>query len=117
MPRRYVNLAEGDSKIPLTLPALGAGNYYVEAWLMQGNKVVEIKSSNVNKGRAAMRMIARKKYDFIFAIGDDWTDEFMFQELPEEAITVKVGRMKTHARYFLDGIGPARELLRRFGNI
>jgi trehalose 6-phosphate synthase/phosphatase len=61
-----------------------------------------------------MRMIARKSYDFIFAIGDDWTDEFMFQELPEEAITVKVGRMKTSARYYLDGIGAARELLRRF---
>ena len=85
--------------------------------VLQGNKVVEIKSSNVNKGRAAMRMIARRNYDFIFAIGDDWTDEFMFQELPEEAITVKVGRMKTNARYFVDGIGPARELLSRFGSL
>ena len=82
--------------------------------VLNGNKVVEIKSSNVNKGRAAMRMIARHPYDFIFAIGDDWTDEFMFQELPEDAITVKVGRMKTQARYYLDGIGAARELLRRF---
>lgn len=85
--------------------------------VLNGNKVVEIKSSNVNKGRAAMRMIARRSYDFIFAIGDDWTDEFMFQELPKEAITVKVGRMKTQARYYLDGIGAARELIRRFGEI
>ena len=85
--------------------------------VLNGNKVVEIKSSNVNKGRAAMRMIARKSYDFVFAIGDAWTDEFMFQELPREAITVKVGRMKTSARYFLDGIGAARELLERFGKI
>ena len=85
--------------------------------VLNGNKVVEIKSSNVNKGRAAMRMITRKPYDFIFAIGDDWTDEFMFQELPKEAITVKVGRMKTSARYYLDGIGAARELLRRFTEI
>ena len=82
--------------------------------VLNGNKVLEIKSSNVNKGRAAMRMIARKPYDFIFAIGDDWTDEFMFQELPQEAITVKVGRMKTQARYYLDGIGAARELVGRF---
>lgn len=85
--------------------------------VLNGNKVVEIKSSNVNKGRAAMRMIARKPYDFVFAIGDDWTDEFMFQELPREAVTVKVGRMKTSARYFLDGIGAARELLGRFAEI
>ena len=85
--------------------------------VLNGNKVVEIKSSNVNKGRAAMRMIARKAYDFIFAIGDDWTDEFMFQELPKEAVTVKVGRMKTQARYYLDGIGAARELLSRFAEV
>ena len=85
--------------------------------VLNGNKVVEIKSSNVNKGRAAMRMVARKSYDFIFAIGDDWTDEFMFQELPEDAVTVKVGRMKTQARYYLDGIGPARELLSRFAEM
>ncbi|MDG1573452.1 bifunctional alpha,alpha-trehalose-phosphate synthase (UDP-forming)/trehalose-phosphatase [Robiginitalea sp. M366] len=85
-----------------------------ELSVLNGNKVMEIKSSNVNKGRAAMRMIGRKAYDFVFAIGDDWTDEFMFQELPEQAITVKVGPMKTQARYFVDGIGSARELLGRF---
>ncbi|MGB5430634.1 bifunctional alpha,alpha-trehalose-phosphate synthase (UDP-forming)/trehalose-phosphatase, partial [Eudoraea sp.] len=55
--------------------------------VLNGNKVMEIKSSNVNKGRAAMRVLGQKDYDFIFAIGDDWTDEFMFQELPEEAVT------------------------------
>ena len=85
--------------------------------VLNGNKVVEIKSSNVNKGRAALRMISRKTYDFIFAIGDDWTDEFMFQDLPKEAITVKVGRMKTQARYYVDGIGNVRELLKRFTSI
>ena len=85
--------------------------------VLNGNKVVEIKSSNVNKGRAAMRMLARKDYDFIFAIGDDWTDEFMFQELPDEAITVKVGRMKTQAKYFLEGIPAARALISRFTEI
>ncbi|WP_088342337.1 bifunctional alpha,alpha-trehalose-phosphate synthase (UDP-forming)/trehalose-phosphatase [Robiginitalea sediminis] len=85
--------------------------------VLNGNKVMEIKSSNVNKGRAAMRMIGRKPYDFVFAIGDDWTDEFMFQELPETAVTVKVGRMKTHAKYYVDGIGAVRELLRRFAEI
>ncbi|SFR31247.1 trehalose 6-phosphate synthase /trehalose 6-phosphatase [Robiginitalea myxolifaciens] len=82
--------------------------------VLNGNKVVEIKSSNVNKGRAAMRMIARKEYDFIFAIGDDWTDEFMFQELPKDAVTVKVGRMKTQARYYVDNISSVRGLLQRF---
>ena len=85
--------------------------------VLQGNKVVEIKSSNVNKGRAAMRVLTRKDYDFIFAIGDDWTDEFMFQELPTNAVTVKVGRVKSHARYFVDGIGNVRELLKCFSDL
>ncbi|HLT33777.1 MAG TPA: bifunctional alpha,alpha-trehalose-phosphate synthase (UDP-forming)/trehalose-phosphatase, partial [Aquaticitalea sp.] len=39
--------------------------------VLQGNKVIEIKSSNVNKGRAAARWMAKHEYDFIFAIGDD----------------------------------------------
>jgi trehalose 6-phosphate synthase/phosphatase len=82
--------------------------------VLNGNKVMEIKSSNVNKGRAAMRMFAEDDYDFVFAIGDDWTDEFMFQELPEEAITVKVGRHKTQARFYVDGIGNVRDLISRF---
>ncbi|NNE76260.1 MAG: bifunctional alpha,alpha-trehalose-phosphate synthase (UDP-forming)/trehalose-phosphatase [Pricia sp.] len=82
--------------------------------VLNGNKVMEIKSSNVNKGRAAMRIFAQDEYDFVFAIGDDWTDEFMFQELPETAVTVKVGRQKTQAKYYVDSIKNVRALLGRF---
>ncbi|WP_373519804.1 bifunctional alpha,alpha-trehalose-phosphate synthase (UDP-forming)/trehalose-phosphatase [Pricia sp.] len=82
--------------------------------VLNGNKVMEIKSSNVNKGRAAMRIFGEADYDFVFAIGDDWTDEFMFQELPETAVTVKVGRQKTQARYYVDSIKNVRALLKRF---
>ncbi|MGB5369352.1 MAG: bifunctional alpha,alpha-trehalose-phosphate synthase (UDP-forming)/trehalose-phosphatase [Flavobacteriaceae bacterium] len=82
--------------------------------VLNGNKVMEIKSSNVNKGRATARVLGEGDYDFVFAIGDDWTDEFMFQELPEETVTVKVGRQKTHARYYLDSIKEVRGLLRKF---
>lgn len=82
--------------------------------VLNGNKVMEIKSSNVNKGRAAMRMFGEADYDFVFAIGDDWTDEFMFQELPESAVTVKVGLQKTQAKYYVDGTKDVRKLLKRF---
>lgn len=82
--------------------------------VLNGNKVMEIKSSNVNKGRAAMRIFTRSDYDFVFAIGDDWTDEFMFQELPDTAVTVKVGRQKTQAKYYLDSIKNVRDILSRF---
>jgi trehalose 6-phosphate synthase/phosphatase len=55
-----------------------------------------------------------QKYDFIFCIGDDWTDEFMFQDLPEEAVTVKVGVANTAARYYVDDTDQVRDLLNIF---
>ncbi len=85
-----------------------------EISVLNGNKVMEVKSSNVNKGRAAVRMLGKDNYDFVFAIGDDWTDEFMFQELPDSAITVKVGLKKTQARYHLEHTKKVRELLKHF---
>jgi trehalose 6-phosphate synthase/phosphatase len=82
--------------------------------VLNGNKVMEIKSSNVNKGRATVRVLGEGDYDFVFAIGDDWTDEFMFQELPESTVTVKVGRQKTQAKFYIDGIKYVRNMLERF---
>lgn len=82
--------------------------------VLQGNKVLEIKSSGVNKGKAAVKMLLNKKYDFVFAIGDDWTDEFLFKELPESSITVKVGLKKTSATYFVHETTRVRKLLKKF---
>lgn len=82
--------------------------------VLNGNKVMEVKSSNVNKGRASVRMLGEDNYDFVFAIGDDWTDEFMFQELPDSAVTVKVGLKKTQAKYHVENTKKVRELLKRF---
>lgn len=79
--------------------------------ILEGNKVIEVKNSGVNKGRAALTRISNKKFDFIFGMGDDWTDEFMFEALPDEAITVKVGIMNTKARYYISSVTEARELL------
>ncbi|UJH67732.1 bifunctional alpha,alpha-trehalose-phosphate synthase (UDP-forming)/trehalose-phosphatase [Allomuricauda sp. SCSIO 65647] len=82
--------------------------------VLSGNKVMEVKSSNVNKGRAAVRILNGDAYDFVLAIGDDWTDEFMFQHLPKEAVTIKVGLKKTEAKYFVEGPQKVRELLKKF---
>ncbi|NNC34313.1 MAG: bifunctional alpha,alpha-trehalose-phosphate synthase (UDP-forming)/trehalose-phosphatase [Croceitalea sp.] len=82
--------------------------------VLNGNKVMEVKSSNVNKGRASVRILGEDDFDFVFAIGDDWTDEFMFAELPESTVTVKVGLQKTQAKYHVDGTKKVRELLKQF---
>jgi trehalose 6-phosphate synthase/phosphatase len=82
--------------------------------ILKGNKVMEIKSSSVNKGRATSRWVAKDNYDFIFAIGDDWTDEYMFEELPKTSYTVKVGFKKTKARYYIKNTDEVRNLLHKF---
>lgn len=78
---------------------------------MEGNKVVEIKRSEINKGRAAHRWMAEEDVDFVLAIGDDRTDEDTFEAAPEKAWTIKVGPGKTRAAYSLESVNEARELL------
>jgi trehalose 6-phosphate synthase/phosphatase len=82
--------------------------------LLLGNKVIEVKNSELNKGKAAMELVSAIQPDFIFAIGDDATDEDMFLELPNEANTVKVGNKKSAAKYYVEWQHEAIELLRFF---
>ena len=79
--------------------------------VLKGNKVIEIKSSNVNKGRATSRIILQQNFDFIAVIGDDWTDEYMFEEAPEYAYTIKVGMDNTSAKYRIDNPENVLQLL------
>ena len=81
--------------------------------ILKGNKVMEIKSSSVNKGRAISRILMREDYDFVAVIGDDWTDEYMFEEAPDLAYTIKVGSTKTKAKYTLKDPQQVRQLLQQ----
>lgn len=89
----------------------------LELEIMDGDKVIEIKNSGVDKGRAASRQLAKEDYDFIFAVGDDWTDEFTFGALPEEAFTIKVGTKSTKAAYYIDSVESVRKLLKKLGEV
>lgn len=89
-------------------------NYNLD--ILEGNKVIEIKNSGINKGKAALHLISDKEYDFILGIGDDWTDEYMFEELPENAITIKVGIINTSANYNAESISKVRGLLKKMVN-
>ncbi|MDF1547301.1 MAG: bifunctional alpha,alpha-trehalose-phosphate synthase (UDP-forming)/trehalose-phosphatase [Bacteroidales bacterium] len=84
--------------------------------ILEGSKVIEVKNSGINKGRAALTRLKNKEFGFIFGIGDDWTDEFLFKSLPKEAITVKVGIMNTQARYYIESVDESRDLLRKLGD-
>jgi trehalose 6-phosphate synthase/phosphatase len=69
--------------------------------LLPGNKVVEIKNVEINKGKAALNFLQDSEFDFIMAIGDDYTDEDIFKALPPTAITIKVGSHVSAARFFI----------------
>jgi trehalose 6-phosphate synthase/phosphatase len=67
--------------------------------VIDGHKVVEVKISGYNKGSAARRIVSSGGFDFVMAIGDDRTDEELFSALPEDAVTIKVGKGPSLAKY------------------
>lgn len=79
--------------------------------VLEGDMVVEIKSSEVNKGRAAQKWLEKSKADFYMAIGDDWTDEDTFKAMPENAYTIKVGSTQSAAKYSVTNYEDVRNLL------
>lgn len=69
--------------------------------VIDGNKVVEIRNARFSKGTAAQTILHRFPADFTLAIGDDATDEDMFEALGDEAFTIKVGANPSRARFQL----------------
>lgn len=62
------------------------------------SKGLEVKNMYISKGLPLLRFLT-KRYDFIFAAGDDSIDEEMFEALPKHAISVKVGQGFSKAKY------------------
>jgi trehalose 6-phosphate synthase/phosphatase len=81
--------------------------------LMPGNKVLEFKNIEVNKGKAALFWMHQKYPDFVLALGDDHTDEDVFKALPQDAFTIKVGGSISAAQYCLRNPTEVRSLLKK----
>ncbi len=79
--------------------------------VMEGNMVVEIKSSKVNKGLAARKWLKERKHDLVIAFGDDVTDEDTFKSMPKNAYTVKVGGTTSAANYSVPSYREVRNFL------
>jgi trehalose 6-phosphate synthase/phosphatase len=82
--------------------------------ILDGNKVVEILTNDTGKGSAVKKLFEQYPYDFVLSIGDDATDEEMFEFFlnHSNAFTVKVGEGPTHARYRLKSIHEVVSLLK-----
>jgi trehalose 6-phosphate synthase/phosphatase len=83
--------------------------------LLPGDKVIEIKNVEINKGRAVTTWLQQYQCDVMLAIGDDHTDEDIFKVLPQDAITIKVGSNISAARFYLNRFNEVRKLLRSLG--
>ena len=78
----------------------------------RGEKVIEVKPVWANKGEVLERLFtAYADPDFIFAAGDDRTDEDLFERLPEHAWTVHVGPGPTRASFVTADFQSLRRLL------
>lgn len=80
--------------------------------VFEGSKILEIRDLGLNKGRAAELWLAKKNWDFIFTAGDDYTDEDMFNVLPEKVYSIKVGFSISKARFNVDTVYEIRLLLK-----
>ena len=81
--------------------------------VLEGSKVIEIKNGSINKGLAALRWISKKNWDFILAIGDDWTDEDLFEVLPDSAYSIKVGVGISRAKFYFTNYSEVRKLVKK----
>jgi trehalose 6-phosphate synthase/phosphatase len=81
--------------------------------IIDGNKVIEIRVSGIDKGSVAKKFLEENTYDFILAVGDDKTDEDMFRTLSEKATTIKIGSGHTLAQFSLANQAEVLRLLQR----
>ena len=80
--------------------------------ILDGDCVIEITHSQINKGSTALSLCNENKYDFIMAIGDDVTDENMFIHLPEKTHSIKVGKRETQAKNYLSNVEAVQDFLK-----
>jgi trehalose 6-phosphate synthase/phosphatase len=85
--------------------------------IIDGNKVIEIRVSGIDKGVVAKKLLEERPYDFVMAIGDDKTDEDMFRVLAGKGYTLKIGSGHTLANYHLADQSEVLSLLREFPGV
>ncbi|RYE20740.1 MAG: trehalose-phosphatase [Sphingobacteriaceae bacterium] len=82
--------------------------------ILPGNKVIEVKNIEINKGKSVAALLYGEDYDFELAIGDDHTDEDIFKAMPDNSATIKVGSNSSAAKYYVNNFAEVRTLLTGF---
>jgi trehalose 6-phosphate synthase/phosphatase len=79
--------------------------------ILRGEKIIEVREHGVNKGNVLRRLLELHPGALVVAVGDDRTDEDMFETAPPNAVTVVVGRRSGVACHRLGGIAEVRGFL------
>lgn len=81
----------------------------------RGANIVEVKPIWANKGGVFERLReGEAPFDFLFAVGDDRTDEDLFERMPDGAWTLHVGPRSTRASFVAPNYESVRQLLGLF---
>jgi trehalose 6-phosphate synthase/phosphatase len=81
--------------------------------LIDGDKVLEVRIAGVNKGLVLTGIDLSSPDVSVIALGNDRTDEDLFQALPTKALSVVVGHHASAARFRIEDSTSARKLLGR----
>ena len=82
---------------------------------LRGNKIVEVKPVWANKGEAFEHLRPMQpEPDFLLAVGDDRTDEDLFERVPSGNWTIHVGAGPTRASFVLPDSESVSTLLEMF---
>lgn len=110
---RQVELLLGKSKASELFKILKNWSQSLNINILYGDKVIEVTNAMINKGNAVNHLFNDGIFDFIMAIGDDMTDELLFAQLPEYAISIKVGDAHTRANHRVENYKKTRKILER----
>ncbi len=84
----------------------------------RGVKIVEVRPVWANKGEIHAHVLAAfPNPDFIFAAGDDRTDEDLFERLQADAWTIHIGPGPTRASFLVPDFQALRRVLESFAEL
>jgi trehalose 6-phosphate synthase/phosphatase len=80
--------------------------------VVEGKKVIEVRLRGASKAMVAHRVLATHQAPpAILAVGDDRTDDDLFEALPEASVKVAVGPRRSRATYRVADYRAVREIL------
>jgi trehalose 6-phosphate synthase/phosphatase len=80
--------------------------------VLEGHKVLEVRLRAVNKRTAVLAALAMAPANTLaLAVGDDRTDEDMFAALPDDGLSIRVGKGPSNAKLRVESPEALRELL------